>query len=134
MVSDVETRGRGARPFLISSSALEMRDEDHPAWQLCLLSKPDWALFPFFHGKDAERGLCPVYLSCGLVLACMFLSDGQDVLILKSCGDTSVQFFSLLLAYGKVEDGICMCKQQNSHQPFLKYKHINLGSILTVLE
>lgn len=134
MVSDVETRGRGARPFLISFSALEMRDEEHPAWQLCLLSKPGWVVLPFFPGKDAERGLCPVYLSCELVLVCMFLSDGQDFLILKSCGDTSVQLFSLLLAYGKVEDGICICKQQNFHQPFLKYKHINLGSILSVLK
>lgn len=76
ILSKVETREREAFPFPVSFSESD-RWREHPAWRLFMLSKLDQALVPLFAGKDAERGVCPVCLSCGLELTCLFLSDGQ---------------------------------------------------------
>lgn len=94
ILSKVETREGEVFPFAVPFSSDRWRE--HPACPLYMLSNLDWAPVLLFAGKDAEGGVCPICLSCGI-----FRLVVSDILILKSCGNASVQVFSLALLMGK---------------------------------
>lgn len=94
ILSKVETREGEAFPFPVSFSSDRWRE--HPVCLLSMLSKLDRTPVLLFAGKGAEEGVCPICLFCGI-----FHLVVSDNLILESCGNTSLQVFSLVLLMEK---------------------------------